>query len=134
MVSMPERLILIHERRLPDTDLNRELQWVGHSLGLFSLRDRDSSCFRVFITLVRSAKKNQALSSDEIAERLHLSRGTVVHHLIRLRESGIVVHEKEGYILRESTLQNVVRSIERDFAALFEELQQMARQIDEQLG
>jgi len=62
-------------------NVNEELRWLGNSLGLFGLRDRDSSCFRIFITLLRQTKRNEVVSSDKIAERLSLSRGTVVHHL-----------------------------------------------------
>lgn len=107
---------------------------MGNSLGLFNLRDRDSSCFRVFITLVRTARRNEPLSSDEIAGRLHLSRGTVVHHLSRLMDSGIIVKERKGYLLRETSLQQIVRDIHRDMEAMFSELQEVARDIDEKLG
>ncbi|KKW15202.1 MAG: hypothetical protein UY52_C0020G0022, partial [Parcubacteria group bacterium GW2011_GWC2_49_9] len=104
-------------------NINEELQWLGNSLGLFNLRDKDSSCFRVFITLVRKAKRNEPLSSDNIAERLDLTRGTVVHHLNRLMDAGLVVREKEGYLLRENSLHNIVRDIHRDLENFFEELE-----------
>ncbi len=106
---------------------------MGNSLGLFNLRDRDSSCFRVFISLVKTARR-QPLSSDEIAERLHLSRGTVIHHLGRLMDSGIVVREQKGYLLRESSLRQLVRDIHQDVEKLFSELGEVAKDIDEKLG
>jgi len=117
-----------------DEEINKELQWLGNSLGLFNLRDKDSSCFRVFIILVRKARQNAALSSDEIAERLHLSRGTVVHHLTKLMESGIVVREREGYLLRESHLARVIQNLRRDMESVFTELEQVAQDIDGKLG
>ncbi len=117
-----------------DEEINRELQWLGNSLGLFNLRDKDSSCFRVFITLVRKARQNAALSSDEIAEKLHLSRGTVVHHLTKLMESGIVVRERDGYLLCEPHLTRVIHNLRRDMESVFTELEQVAQDIDEKLG
>ena len=30
--------------------IDEELQWIGSSLGLFNLRDKDKSCYRIFIT------------------------------------------------------------------------------------
>ncbi len=130
---MAYRVTLVRIRKTQGGNLNQELQWLGNSLGLFNLRDRDSSCFRVFITLVRAANQDKPLTSDEIAERLHLSRGTVVHHLHRLIESGIVVKEKEGYLLRESSIEKMVRDIRQDMETMFSELTDAARQIDENL-
>ena len=91
--------ILRVRKTLPD-NVNEELQYIGDSLGLFSLRDRNSSCFRIFIVLLKKAKFNTIITSDEIADSLGLTRGTVVHHLNMLRDSGLVIREKGGYILR----------------------------------
>ncbi len=131
---MAYRVTMVKIRRSEGENINEELQWLGNSLGLFGLRDRDSSCFRVFITLVREARKNETLSSDDIANRLHLSRGTVVHHLSKLMDAGIVVHEKEGYLLRENRLQKVVEDLRNDLENMFADLQEVAKEIDEKLG
>lgn len=132
---MPTKITLIRIRKNPsETNVNEELQWMGNSLGLFNLRDRDSSCFRVFITLVKTTKQDAPLSSDDIAERLHLSRGTVVHHLTKLMESGIVVRVQGGYLLREVRLTNLIGDMRRDMEAAFTELQHVAKEIDEKLG
>jgi predicted transcriptional regulator len=121
-------------RRSDSDNVNRELQWLGNSLGLFNLRDRDSSCFRVFITLVRKAKRNEPVSSDEIADHLSLTRGTVVHHLTKLMDSGIVIRDGRRYILRERNLQQVVRDIQRDMELVFSDLNDVAKEIDDKLG
>lgn len=131
---MPQKVTILKIRKIPGENINQELQWLGNSLGLFSLRDKDSSCFRVFITLVRRARRNEPLTSDEIAERLHLTRGTVVHHLNKLMNSGIVIKERSGYILRESNLRNLIRDVQRDIEGIFSELKEVAKEIDEKLG
>src|SRR3989338_8775206 len=120
-------------RKENSDNINQELQWLGNSLGLFNLRDRDSSCFMVFITLIRKAKRNQPLSSDEIAEVLGLTRGTVVHHLTKLMDAGIVTKEGRRYILRERDLQQVIGDIKTDLVFIFSELNQVAKDIDEKL-
>ncbi|MEK6809319.1 MAG: HTH domain-containing protein, partial [Nanoarchaeota archaeon] len=117
---MIRKVTVMRIRRGPEGNVNMDLQWLGNSLGLFGLRDKDKSCFRIFITLVKKA--DNPLSSDEIAERLNLSRGTVVHHLIRLMDSGIVVREKEGYILREQSLLRLIEDVKRDTESLFSAL------------
>jgi predicted transcriptional regulator len=131
---MGKKITIIKIRKINSPNINQELQWVGNSLGLFNVRDRDSSCFRVFITLVRRARQNKHITSDEIADKLNLSRGTVVHHLAKLMDSGIVLREKEGYILRESNIQDLVKDLHHDMERMFSELKDVAKEIDLKLG
>src|SRR3989338_11642041 len=128
---MIKRVTVIKMRRFQQGNVNADLQWFGNSLGLFGLRDRDSSCFRIFITLVK--RSDNHLSSDEIAEHLNLSRGTVVHHLIKLMDSGIVVREKEGYLLREQSLLRLIDDLRKDTESIFAELTAVAKEIDENI-
>lgn len=133
-VIMSTKITILKLRRKEDGNINQELQWLGNSLGLFNLRDKDSSCFRVFITLVKNARRDKTETSDDIAEQLHLSRGTVVHHLTKLMDTGIVIRIKGGYILREPNLQNIVRDIKTDMESIFRELQEVAEEIDQRMS
>ena len=128
------RQITIVELPLPKgRDVNYELQWLGNSLGLFGDRDKDKSCFRVFITLVKDGRR-QPLTSDQIALQLKLSRGTVIHHINFLMESGIVTHERGGYALRVERLQMLVDELKRDTEKMFENLKRISKDIDESMG
>lgn len=130
---MSKKITIIKVRRANDQNINRDLQWIGNSLGLFNLRDRDSSCFRIFITLVKRSRNDNPLTSDKIADSLHLTRGTVVHHLSKLMDSGIVVRERKGYLLRENNMQRLVKDLQRDMESMFSELKEVAKDIDERL-
>jgi len=129
-----KKITVVRVRKSYGDNINEELRWLGNSLGLFGLRDRDSSCFRIFITLLKRTKQNKTVSSDEIAERLRLSRGTVVHHLTKLMDSGMVIRESKGYILRENNLKGIIGDMKRDMEVMFEELKEAAEEIDERLG
>src|SRR3989344_824377 len=131
---MIKRFTIVRIRKIPSQDVNQELQWLGNAMGLFNLRDKESSCFRVFITLVKRAKNSQPISSEGIAEKLDLSRSTVLHHLNRLVDAGIVSREKGGYALREANLSQVVKNIHQDVETTFSELQKIADEIDKKLG
>ena len=129
-----QRITIIHIRKPAQKNINQELQWLGSSLGLFNLRDKDKSCFRIFIEFVKTAKLNFPLTSDELAYRLSLSRGTVIHHLHKLLDSGIVIPARRGYILRVNNLQELVDEVEKDTIRTISDLKKMAKEIDEGLG
>lgn len=133
MIVRMQRITVVSVRKPGRRDLNQELQWLGDSLGLFNLRDKDKSCFRIFIELLKAAKRQRSLSSDEIAERLNLSRGTVVHHLHRLMETGIVITEDNRYMLRVDNLKTLVDELERDIKRVTEDLKDIASDIDSKL-
>lgn len=135
MIRIYQQKVTIATSRKPyEKTINEELQWFGQSLGLFNLRDRDKSCFRVFIELLKSAKRKQPLSSDELASRLNLTRGTVIHHINRLMESGIVVYVKKKYLLRVDNLKDLVNEIEKDIKRACSDLKEVADEIDRRLG
>ena len=133
MRVLHQKITIISVRR-PERNLNNELQWFGNSLGLFNLRDKDKSCFRVFIELLKAAKRDSPLTSDELAYMLGLSRGTVIHHINKLMESGIVIHQNKRYMLRVNNLEVLVDEIKRDAERTFEDLKRVAKEIDHFLG
>ena len=128
------RITIIRSTRPEREDINKELQWLGGTLGLFNLRDKDKSCFRVFIALVQGLKEGKKLTSDELAARTRLSRGTVVHHLNKLMSSGIVVQERNRYSLRMDSLEEMAEHIKMDVDEAWDKLLEVARDIDQKLG
>lgn len=114
-------------------NINEELQFLGESLGLFNERDKDKSCFRIFIILLNSLRKGQKVTSDEIADKTNLTRGTVIHHLTRLMESGIVVSQKNYYMLAVDNMEELVDLVKNNLAKTFDNLKPIARNIDKRL-
>ncbi|MBW2984996.1 helix-turn-helix domain-containing protein [Candidatus Woesearchaeota archaeon] len=128
------KITIIRSRKPQKRNLNEELQWFGSSLGLFNLRDKDKSCYRIFVELLKAAKSRVPLSSDEIAVRAGLTRGTVIHHLNKLIEAGIAVHHRNRYMLRVDNLSELVKELERDVQRACQELEQVAEEIDKGIG
>ena len=119
-------------RRPKQVSVNDELQWFGTSLGLFGERDKDKSCFRIFIELIKAIKETGGLSSDELAERLGLTRATVIHHLNTLMERGIVRHEGNLYVMRDR-LSLLVDDLQRDMEMAVSEMRRAAEELDRML-
>ena len=81
MIRHFTRITVVSMNKPVKKQVNEDLQWLCSSLGLFNIRDKENSLFRIFIELLKAAKKGIPISSDEIAHKLDLSRGTVVFHL-----------------------------------------------------
>lgn len=130
-----DHISVIRIRKPASNDINEELQWLGASLSLFNLRDKDKSCFRIFIELIKNTSRStEPLSSDEIAHRLNLTRGTVIHHINKLIAAGIVEREgTKGYLLRANSISELVEEIEEDMKRTYENIKKVAQNVDMKL-
>ena len=131
---MSDRITIKRTKKPLSGNINNELQWFCDSLGLFGNRDRDKSCFRMFIILIRELHAGEGLSSDELSDRVGLSRGTVVHHLNKLMESGLVVHRRKKYMIRVNNMTMLVDEIERDLLRTIDDIKKVAENIDSRLN
>ncbi len=133
MLSNFQRITIIRLKKPKTVGLNNTLQWFSSSLGMFGERDKERSCFRVFIELLKFTRQEKWISSEEIAKRANLSRGTVVFHLNKLIESGIVITHKRRYMLRVPNLNLLIQELKDDLAEFFEELEGTAKEVDKEL-
>ena len=125
------RKIVIIRKELPRLERDEELQWISNSLGLFnSDRDKERSCYRIFVELIREKKP---LRSDDIAEHSRLSRGTVVFHLNKLMDSGLVINEDNKYRLREKRISTIIRKIRKDISQHLKEIEEIAKDFERRL-
>ncbi|MCF7871420.1 winged helix-turn-helix domain-containing protein [Candidatus Woesearchaeota archaeon] len=129
------KITIIRASKPKEYNINELLQWFGGSLGLFNMRDKDRSCFRIFITLLKDLKSEEpGLSSDELANLTNLSRGTVVHHLNKLMEAGIVVVSRNVYVLKVDNLEELVDFVRKDVNSAFDSLKEIGGKLDSMLG
>ena len=129
------KITIIRTNKPKEITVNDLLKWFGASLGLFSLRDKDSSCFRIFIILVQDLRKEPfGLTSDELADLTGLSRGTVVYHLNRLLENGMIINAGNKYYLKVNNLEELVDEIEENLINTLNSMRTVAKHIDAQVG
>lgn len=130
---MPTKITLLKIKRPEKQDINSQLQWFSQSLGLFSRRDKESSCFRIFITLVEAKKSHRMLSSDEIADKANLTRATAIHHLKNLEQHGLVKTEQNRYTLSCNSFSALIKQLEKESQELLTDLEEAAEELDEKL-
>ena len=130
------KITIIKAESNPDMhNINELLQWLGGSLGLFNIRDKDKSCYRIFLALLKDLKgRSQGLTSDELAIITKLSRGTVVHHLNRLMDASMVLNDRGYYSLRVDNLEQLVVEVQLGVNKAFDSMKNVAKYIDKQLN
>ena len=73
------------------------------------------------------------MNSEQIAADLNLSRGTIIHHINKLVESGLVLHRGNDYLLRVDNLSELIDELEKDVHRTLTDLREVASDIDKRL-
>lgn len=128
-----KKITIIRTKKPQNGNLNAELQWLSISLGLFNVRDKERSMFRLFVELLKAAKRGEDLQSDELAYKLHLTRGTVVHHLNKLMDAGLVVSSHNKYMLRTKSLAKLIKEIQNDVNEILNEVEHIGKELDDNI-
>ncbi len=126
--------ITISIEPIPEADTNEQLHWISQALGLFNERDKEKSCHRIFVELIKAKKSKDTLSSQDLADRSHLSRATVLHHLDKLIESNLVAEKNHEFELVDSDMSSIILRLKKEMNDFMEEMEKISRKLDEELG
>ncbi|MFH0954981.1 MAG: helix-turn-helix domain-containing protein [Candidatus Micrarchaeota archaeon] len=114
------------------TNIENELDWICQSLGFFEEIDKEKTASAVFKEIVSATEKGEGLTSSAIAQRVNMSRGSVINHLNNLIRSGLIVHEGRFYVSRSKSVTRTIEEIEEDIDRIFEKMKARAKLIDRQ--
>jgi predicted transcriptional regulator len=128
------RIRIIRAKKPADKTVDSELEWLCSSLGFCEDIDKDRTASAIFRKLLESTYEGRPLRSDDLAESVGKSRGAVVNHLNKLINSGLIVRHGTRYELREQTLRNTLLEMRRDMMRMLEDMEDIARDIDESMG
>lgn len=128
--------IIIKKIRLPAPgNIEDDIDFISKSFGYFTQRDTANTAGRIFRILVKDAcGDKEGLSSEEISEKLDISRGTTVYHLNSFIETGLISKEHNKYRLRSPSLQKSIEEIKEDMERMMKHMLKIALEIDKQLG
>ena len=132
---MPQRIMIRKVRSPAPGSIDADIDFLCKSLGYFTKRDKQDTAGRIFRLFVKEAcEPDRCLSSDEIAERLDLTRGAIIHHLNNFILAGIVIKEQNRYRLRSASIQRSLEEIKDDIERIMDQMIKIASEVDERLG
>ncbi len=112
---------------------SNDLEWFCYSLGLVGPRDKEKTSMKVFSMLLDAASRGTGLTTDDIAGKLGISRGAVIHHLNRMVELGLIVQRGGKYMLRVNNLEELVDEIERDIQSTIKTIKKISENLDKKI-
>jgi len=127
------RIRIIRRKKPAESDIEKEIEWFCSSLGFCEPIDKDKTAAAIFRSLLEGAHNGEALRSDDISERVGKSRGATVNHLNKLMSAGLVIRRGTRYELREQNLHNTICEMRRDMERMFQDMEEVSRQIDEHI-
>ncbi len=114
--------------------LDKDIEWICNSFGFITPRDQDKTAFIILKALIKSAKKNKGLTSEELAKLAEPTIGSVIYHLKKLIKAGLVVKLGSAYELRMNSLIGTIEEIEKEISLTLADIKQIAEDIDKKVG
>jgi len=114
--------------------LEEDLLWFCDSFGFSSGRDTKNTATRVIFSLLEKLSNDEVTSSEALAEDLNIKISRVNHHLRNLNDSGLLYRKKRLIYLRGGSLKAAVKEMRKDSKRIFDELENIAEEIDSTIG
>ncbi len=130
-----QRKILVRKLEKPkEEDIANDINWVVDSFGWSSGRDIESTATKIVESLLKQFADRVAVETSTIAEDLDMSNHRVNHHIRNLIDSGVLYRKGREIYLRGGSLTEAVEEMRKDANRIFDEIEEIAEEIDERLG
>lgn len=131
---MTRQIILINIEKPVEKDIEKDIHWFCDSFGLSSGRDVEDISKKIVMTLLSNLSRHEGVTSEMLANSLDISLSRVNHHLRNLIGSGLVYRRKKMLYLRGGSLRAAVCEMRKDSERIFDELEKIAEEIDDEVG
>jgi predicted transcriptional regulator len=113
-------------------DFNEKIAWICSSFAFFEEIDKNKLATRIFREIFLAGTMNQVLTSTSIAQRIGMSRGSVINHLNNLLDAGLIEKGGKYYFVRAKTMKMIVEEVEDDTKHIFSRIKKIAEEIDKE--
>jgi predicted transcriptional regulator len=123
--------ILIQFVERPDSEDPEEMiRWFCHVFGLAGNDEENSLSEQILRAFIDAAYRDMGLSSSELHLDTELARSTVIYHLNRFIEAGLLVKKGRRYYLRASEMEKAIKEIEYDINREMQRMLDTAKRFD----
>lgn len=125
-----EKIVIRFVERPDSNDPEEIIKWFCEVFGLSSGNDYNSIEEQILKSFVEAAQKDEGLSSSELNLDTDLARSTVIYHLNRFIEAGLIIKKGRRYYLRASEMEKAIEEIEYDINREIKRMLDTAKQFD----
>ncbi len=126
--------IVIQFTEMPDSDDPKSMiRWFCIAFGLCGAEGGGIE-EKILGRFTDAAWKGNGITSSELGEGIDLSRSTVIYHLNRFIDSGLVVKRGRRYYLRASEMHKAIEEIEYDIEREMKRMMDIAMEFDRITG
>ncbi len=104
------------------------IKWFCAAFGLVANPGENGVEEQILQTFVMAAQEDKGLSSSEIELDPPMARSTVIYHLNRFMDSGLIVKRGRLYFLRAPDMARAIEEIEYDMEREFQRLIDAAKE------
>jgi predicted transcriptional regulator len=131
---MAKKILIRDLEKPPEKNIEQDIEWICECFGFYERIDRDKTASLIFKKLLESRTNGGGLSSTQLGEETSVTRAAALNHLKRMMCTGLVIKEGNEYQIRCSSLFLTINEMHRDVDRIFEDIEQIAKDIDENVG
>jgi DNA-binding transcriptional ArsR family regulator len=125
-----EQIIIRFIEKPDQNDAEGIIRWYCDVFGLSSREADNPVEEQILKAFVEAAREGKGLSSSELDLETKLARSTVIYHLNRFRDAGLIVKRGRKYYLRAGEMEKVIQEIGYDLERELRGLIDSAKRLD----
>jgi predicted transcriptional regulator len=125
-----ERIVIRFLERPSSNNPDQIIKWFCEVFGLAGEDETNPIGEQILKNFVQAAQRDSGLSSSELKLDTDLARSTVIYHLNRFIDAGLLVKKGRKYFLRASEMQKAIEEIEYDVSREMQRMMDTAKEFD----
>ncbi len=115
-------------------NITEDINWLTNSLCLVSGRDTKRMSSKVLCEALKHIAEHGSTNTEQLAKKLDSTIQRINYHIKSIIQSGLMYREKKQILLRQGSVKGAIEEIRKDANRIFDELEQIAKEIDQDLG
>jgi predicted transcriptional regulator len=125
-----DKLIIRFIERPKANDTEQVINWFCEVFGLTNGAGTNTLEVQILKSFLEAAHNEKGMTSSELRLDTDLARSTIIYHLNRFIEVGLLVKKGRKYYLRASKMQKAIEEIEYDVNREMQRMIDTAREFD----